>query len=301
MTRATATVDKVVSSRQLEASLERIRAAVPVPRHGIHGPGSISWEIDRENVLFLGGGRAALMQIAHPFVAAALEAHSKTFDDAVGRFQRTFENVWAMTFGDLDQAFQAARRVHRIHASIHGQLPERAGNFRRGHPYQANQAGALLWVYATLVDTSIMVFELMVRPVPRAEKERFLTESKGFARLFGVPEELLPSTWEEFQTYMRNMLDSGTIVASGAGQRIARTLLHPPNLWLRPVAKWYRGVTGYLLPEPLREPFGLDPGRFGAAVARASLAILRPCYRIQPAMVRFVPAYRQALERVNQP
>lgn len=293
-------VDQLVSRDQLETSLARVRASVSDSRHGIYGPGSISWEIDRENVLFLGGGRAALLQIAHPFVAAALEDHSKTFDDAVGRFQRTFENVWAMTFGDLDQALEAARRVHRIHASIQGRLACGVGPFQRGDPYHANQAGALLWVYATLVDTSVMLFERVVRSLSPAEKERFLTESKSFARLFGIPEGLLPSSWEEFRTYMEGMLASGTIVAEGAAARIAHTLLHPPNLWLRPVAQWYRLITGFLLPEPLRTGFGLGLGRVGAGVARSTLATLRLCHGIQPSVIRFVPAYRTAIGRLKE-
>ena len=30
------------------------------------GPGSISWRVNREAALLLGGGRALLMQVAHP-------------------------------------------------------------------------------------------------------------------------------------------------------------------------------------------------------------------------------------------
>ncbi len=292
--------DALVTPDQLEKSLQRLRTRVLDPRLGIHGPGTISWTIDRENVLFLGGGRAALLQIAHPFVAAALEDHSKTFDDAAGRFRRTFENVWAMTFGDLDQAFQAARRVHRVHASIHGKLSENVGLFRRGDSYNANQAGALLWVYATLVDTSILVFEQVVRDVSLEEKDRFLVESKGFARLFGIPEELLPANWGDFRAYMDGMLASGAIVAEGAAVRIAKVLLHPPSLWLAPVAKWYRVVTAWLLPEPLREPFGLGLRRTDACLARASIALLRNCHRFQPSVIRFVPAYRSAIRRLRQ-
>src|SRR5260370_17147864 len=35
-------------------------------RSGIFGPSSIGWKVNRESALFLGAGRAALLQLAHP-------------------------------------------------------------------------------------------------------------------------------------------------------------------------------------------------------------------------------------------
>jgi len=43
---------------------------------GIFGAESVSWRINCESALFLGAGRAALLQLAHPWVAAALDQHS---------------------------------------------------------------------------------------------------------------------------------------------------------------------------------------------------------------------------------
>src|SRR5512134_1060202 len=101
----------IVTREDLEASLLRLRETVADPRAGILGPQSIGWRIGADLALFLGGGRAALLQLAHPHVAHAVDQHSRTRADVVGRFQRTFRNVFAMVFGDLDDAFAAARRV----------------------------------------------------------------------------------------------------------------------------------------------------------------------------------------------
>jgi uncharacterized protein (DUF2236 family) len=43
---------------------------------GLFGPGSVAWRINAESVLLLGGGRALLMQAAHPLVAAGVADHS---------------------------------------------------------------------------------------------------------------------------------------------------------------------------------------------------------------------------------
>src|SRR5829696_9079178 len=98
----------IVSREDLETSLARLRETVADPRAGILGPTSIGWQIGADLALFLGGGRAALLQLAHPMVAHAVDDHSRTRADVVGRFQRTFRNVFAMVFGELGDALAAA-------------------------------------------------------------------------------------------------------------------------------------------------------------------------------------------------
>src|SRR5258706_10449611 len=88
-----------VTRADLESHIEHLRAEVKDPKAGIYGPGSISWTIGKEAILFLGGGRAALLQLAHPAVAHAVDQHSATRNDPLGPFQRTFDNVFAMVSG----------------------------------------------------------------------------------------------------------------------------------------------------------------------------------------------------------
>lgn len=130
----------VVSDEDLERGIEKVRAAVSDPRAGIYGPGSISWKMGRETAVALGGGRAALLQLAHPWVAAAVMEHSDTRSDPVGRLQRTFAGVFQMTYGDLDHAIRMARRLHQIHTHITGTLRAPGGRWRDGEPYRANDA-----------------------------------------------------------------------------------------------------------------------------------------------------------------
>src|SRR5262249_15549834 len=117
---------QLVSAEGLERELQRVRASAAGAAEGVFGPRSLPWRIDRESAIFLGAGRALLLQLAHPWVAAAIEQHSDAFADPVGRFHRTFEAVFAMVFGTLDQSMRAARRLHRRHVTITGQLPRTA-------------------------------------------------------------------------------------------------------------------------------------------------------------------------------
>src|SRR5437899_10937020 len=76
---------------------------------GLFGPGSAAWSINARAWLVLGGGRALLLQIAHPLVAAAVADHSGFDRDPWERLWGTLDAVLNVTFGDTNQAHDAAR------------------------------------------------------------------------------------------------------------------------------------------------------------------------------------------------
>src|SRR5277367_5713965 len=102
------------------------------PRAGIFGPASVSWKVNRESALFLGAGRAALLQLAHPWVAAALDQHSNLRNDPIARFHNTFRVVFTMIFGSRDQALAASRHLYKLHSRVEGELPEAVPAYPRG-------------------------------------------------------------------------------------------------------------------------------------------------------------------------
>src|SRR5579875_1528741 len=96
--------EHLVTQAELESLIAAVSARTSDPCAGIFGPGSMSWKVNREAAVFLGAGRAALLQLAHPWVAAALEQHSTLLTDPVTRFHNTFRIVYTMVFGSLGQA-----------------------------------------------------------------------------------------------------------------------------------------------------------------------------------------------------
>ena len=268
------------------------------PQAGLFGPGSMVWHVNREAVVFLGGGRAALLQLAHPFVAAAIAEHSTTKTDALGRFIRTFENVFAMTFGDFEAALVAARRVHTVHTRITGVLREAVGPYAAGTRYAANTPEALLWVHATLVDTSVQVYELMLRPLTDDEKAGYYAETKRSACLFGIPDDLLPPDWPAFRTYCDRMFASPEITVSPEAADIAGFVLRPPGAPLGPLWDWYRDVTAELLPPRLRAEFGLEPSPGRRRIVTGSLRAMRAGWWLLPRRLRDLPAYVEAQRRL---
>jgi uncharacterized protein (DUF2236 family) len=95
---------EIITAEGLERELNLVRASAIDSRSGIFGPQSAIWRIDREAAIFLGAGRALLLQLAHPWVATSIEQYSHTIADPIGRFHRTFGIVFNMVFGSLEDS-----------------------------------------------------------------------------------------------------------------------------------------------------------------------------------------------------
>ncbi len=298
-TASTAQEAKLVESEDLERHLAILESEVEDPRAGLFGPDSMMWQINREAVLFLGGGRAALLQLAHPFIAEAIHQHSDTRSDPLGRFRRTFASVFAMVFGDLSTACEAARRVHGVHRRIVGRFEEDVGQYEAGSRYRANEQHSLLWVHATLWETSISVFERVVRPLSGEEKEQYYRETRLFARLFGIDTSLLPTDWNRFEAYNQDMWSSSRLSVGGHAKEIGSFLFHPYRRSAAPMMRWLRIMTAGLLPESLRSDFGLRFSARDRRVHKISLGVVRRTRRAWPARVRFLPPYISALRRLS--
>ena len=271
------------------------------PRAGIYGPDSMTWRLARHTSLFWGSWRAVLLQLAHPWVANAVCQHSRFQEDPLGRSHHTFQTVFRMTFGDLETALCAARALHRMHAGIQGQLRCPAGRFAAGAHYQANEAHALFWVHATLVETTVMLYALTVGPLSTEEKAAYYQESKRTVCLFGIPDDLVPPDWNSFLDYNRNMWASDTLCVGDAARTTADGLFRirkMPSTWL--VTRPARCVTGVLLPPRFRKAYGLlAPSPAQRQQHARYMRWTRKTFARLPDHLRFAPPYLEALQRLE--
>jgi uncharacterized protein (DUF2236 family) len=288
----------VVSGNDLELALDQVRADAAGPVAGVFGPATVTWRIDREAVVFLGAGRALLLQLAHPWVAAAIAEHSKTLADPIGRFHRTFDIVFAMVFGSLDRALLSSRQLHRRHSMIVGEMPETVGPFAAGSRYCANDIPSLRWVHATLIETALMAHDQVLPPLPEEERERYWTESRAFGALFGLTADDLPADWRGFAAYTNAMAQSDTLTVSPAAREIAAQIFGGARPWLRP-PRWYRALTAGMLPERLRAGFGFELDERDAKSADNALAWIKRVYPRLPDRLRYVGPYQEAQARLN--
>ena len=283
---------RVVTREEHELALAELRRETVDPRAGILGPRSTAWRIGGDLSVFVGGGRAALLQLAHPMVAYAIEQHSKTRDDVVGRFQRTFRHVFAMVFGELDEALGAARRVHAIHTRITGTIPIDLGAWRAGTPYHANDAAALRWVHATLIDSTLVVCDRLGKRLARADRDAYVQEMNRFAALFGIPRDLWPADHAAHARYMDRMLASDELAVAPCAKAMAGFLFGNRTT---PLGRVTEALSAALLPPRFVDAFGLHAS---PRLARVGLAALGGAVRIVPRAVVAIPARSEAARRI---
>jgi uncharacterized protein (DUF2236 family) len=286
-----------VNHADLERELALVSIAAAESSTGAFGPRSMVWRINKEAAIFLGAGRALLLQLAHPWIATAITQHSRTLADPIGRFHRTFNAMFTMAFGTTEQALAAARRLHQRHRRVSGTLAEAAGPFAAGSRYEANEITALSWVHATLIDTAIVAYQLVCPPLSAAERDRYWTEARLFAAFFGIPQDALPQTWAAFAASNDRTWRSDVLTVGDEGRKIAGAVLSGAGTWL-PIPSWYRALTARLLPGRLREHYGLRYGEIEHRKTERALAVLRRLYPCVPARLRHVGPYQEACARL---
>jgi uncharacterized protein (DUF2236 family) len=286
-----------VSREDSEALIASIERASPDPRAGIFGPDSISWKINRESALFLGAGRAALLQLAHPWVATALEQHSSLMSNPIERFHNTFRIVFTMIFGSLGQATRAARHLYSLHTRIQGELTEGVAAYRPGSHYEANEIGSLRWVYASLVESAVIAYNCAMPPLSPEELAAYYAESRTLAALFGLPLSALPADWKSFLTYCREMEQSGGLGVTSNARAMAERLMAGAGTWLRP-PYWYRALTLSLLPAQILGDFGFAFGHAERVSAERAVRRIPVWYQRLPGAVRFTGPWHEAQARL---
>jgi uncharacterized protein (DUF2236 family) len=245
---------------------------------GLYSDDSITRKVSRENVLLLGGGRALLMQLAHPKVAAGVDEHSDFRGHPVRRLRRTVRMTMAIVFGDLETAHAAARAVNKVHGRV------------RGDDYQALDPDLLLWVHATLIDSALLTYETFVQPLSSTDREDFYQESKVLGGLLRIPGETFPPRLRDFDAYVDRMVRDGTVQVSDRARALGRLVVRP-RLRLLPGAAMipFEVVTAGLLPRALREQYGLPWGSAQKRAFRVAVATVPRLVAFTPPLLRVWP------------
>jgi len=249
-----------------------------ISKPGIYPDDSIIRRVNRENVLMLGGGRALLMQLAHPKVAAGVDEHSDFRVRPMYRLRRTIRLTMAIVFGDRETALAAARTVNQVHDHV------------RGGDYSALDPDLLLWVHATLVDTALVTYETFVRPLSHEEREDFYQQMKLLGEMLRVPRDRFPESFKDFTRYVETMLTDGVLRAGRQGIELSKLVLRPHLLRLpgKVFIPWEVITTG-LLPPQLRAQYGLAWGRRQERLYRLFVIALPRLVAVTPPVLRVWP------------
>jgi len=267
---------------------------------GPFGPESITWRVNREGVLLLGGGAALILQVAHPLVGAGVAEHSNYREDPWGRLYRTLDLTTAIVFGSTAQAREASERIRNVHKRVHGVTKEDGGKYPAGTSYSANDPKLGMWVHATLVDTAMQVYTAYVGSLSHAEKLRYYEEQKRLGVMFGVPIEEQPESLAGFYEYFERMVEEELAVTSALVDVVDATMRPPLPFVARPLVEGLNMATVSLLPPRLRDELGLELGQNRRRLVHASRAVIRHALPILPRLFREFPPARSADRRVAQ-
>jgi uncharacterized protein (DUF2236 family) len=255
--------------------------------------------IGAEPAMWLGAQRALLLQLAHPEVAAAVDAHSHFRQQPHRRLWATADAMVLLVWGAESERYAARGRISTIHDRIHGTLPEETPPWHQGDAYDAHDFEAQRWVWATLVDTSELIHRRYIGPLGSQQGALF-DDWRGFAMAFGIPSDLLPVDHTEFDRYWADMVR--TVAVSDTARRVAQAVFTPP-MRLAPTAlkDLGAGLALELLPHQVRLQY--DERVLPATLARTARfdAWLARNYRMLPEARRSVPSAYLAGRRLLAP
>src|SRR5918993_4146744 len=287
-------------------SLQRHRAAVRArliqSDHRRAGPESITWKVNREMIVVAGWGRAILLQLAHPAVAAGVHGHSSfrgSLRASFRRLQSTVGAMLALTFGDNEAMITAAAGINTIHDRVRGRIPpspevRETSCPRAAQTYSAHDPELQRWVHATMLDSIPLAYEMFIGPLAPAERDRYCRESAIMEPLLGMPGGWLPRDATQLDAYMKQMLSDGRLVVTDTSRALARAVLYPPRWYLVwPAFRVMQLLTIGTLPPSIREAYGFQwRARDQRALARWT-ALLRTAIRLLPPLVREWPIARR--------
>jgi uncharacterized protein (DUF2236 family) len=253
---------------------------------GYFGPGSVSWQVDREVTVLFGGARALLLQAAHPLVVAGVNQTGMYDRNPWKRLQRTLVLTYAITFGTREQAHTAADRINGVHARIHGIDPI------TGQRYDALDPHLLRYVHATLIDSALLFEQLTIGRLDDAGRQRFHEEQMLAAELVGIPKETIPPTVPALRAWLADVIDRGELQVTYGAERVAGLFLDPPaDAEWRPILPQVARLAFGTLPPVLREMYGVRWSAAKEAALRATFAAIRLGHGLIPMRFRFIEPY----------
>lgn len=219
--------DKVVSKQRLYGSESRWRRfGEPTPAgqslkedgtpdYGVFGPGTVAWKIllHPATIVFQFSFQQKLQLLYKPIAAGirdvdpvSRKARSGTLTlfDGFERGQRNSGIHAPMWLGDTATAQRVARHLRNVHTKVEGGVidvgaPELGG-------YSANSPREAMWAALTEMHSMLWLYETFAfrdgrapHPLSAQERDQFVAEVAAYCRLFGSPEEEIPTSMAELE------------------------------------------------------------------------------------------------------
>ncbi|MFD9790011.1 oxygenase MpaB family protein [Streptomyces sp. NPDC059070] len=202
---------------------------------GYFGPGSVTWQMHGDPMMWIAGVRALYLQALHPRAVRGVVQNSDFRKDTWGRLLRTARFVGTLSYGTKADAERAGARIRRIHGFLKADDPVTGERFRIDDPE------LLLWVHCAEVDSYLHVTRRSGFRLSDAQADRYVDEQRESARLIGLDPALVPASTAQLAAYFRDVRPR---LAAGADARdvddfLRRPPVHPLLVPLRALV-WRR-------------------------------------------------------------
>ncbi|MEX2108034.1 MAG: oxygenase MpaB family protein [Solirubrobacterales bacterium] len=240
------------------------------------------------SVGLLYGQRALLIGALEPLTYTGTMLSTRSGDRPFERLARTAKIQETVFLGTREEADEVLAKVHRLHKTINGTLPEAAGAHPAGTAYSAFDPELMLWTLAVIADSGREMYETLVRPLSDAEREDLWQDYVRFGELFSLPRSEVPGSYREFKAWFDGKLSAPDLQTTEHGLEMA-----PLVAFRQPVPAPARGnlaiqnhIIKGTLPPRVREIFGIRWTRSHEAGFRALAATSRRTRRFFPRPMR---------------
>lgn len=269
----------LITRQTIEIGIQQASQQCPHPDAGLFGPGSVSWQLLRENITVLAQGRVILLCLAHSRLSQLLPDRHTT----VQRIQHSQRYLMKVLFGNQEQALMTLADP--------GQ--------RRRTLFDVRESEALLFAVSAWMDSCLAIYQTVIGPLTSALEERLFEETRLLALALGVPESQLPAHWHAHRSWWQHQLGTLTAVSRlrrELGHELIREQGYPDRI---PFGS-YASIASFTVPNRLIEAFDLAPAdlahhrRYQRQVRR-----LMEITRHLPDTLRYQPVYHEACQRLK--
>ena len=265
-----------------------------VADHGLYGPGSMTWRIMGEPVMWVAGLRALYLQALHPRVMRGTWQNT-SFNkpgEAWGRFVRTTEFVSVRTYGTTAQVDRAGRRVRKIHAMLTGTDPD-------GRMFRLDEPDLLMWVHCGEIAAYVDIARRSGMALSAGDLDSFVDEQRRSAAVVGLDPATVPASVAELDAYYESVRH-GLYACAEAKQALLKSYhpdvpaqLLPLRLMLPPI----NTLAFATLPRWARRMYGAPAVPLTDLGATVALRMAHQSVTRIPRELIYLPAARAAHRR----
>jgi uncharacterized protein (DUF2236 family) len=284
-----------VSDQQGDVSGSESQA--PARDRGLFGPGSVTWRIMGEPIMWVAGFRALYMQALHPRVMRGTWQNTSFArpGEAWGRFVRTTEFVAVRTYGTTAQVARAGRRVRKIHSSLTGTDVD-------GRRFRLDEPELLLWVHCGEISSYVDIARRSGVRVSARQLDEFVDEQRRSAAVIGLDPGPVPASVAELDAYYERMRPR--VYACAEARKALWRSYNPdlprPLVGLKLVVPPVNTLAFASLPRWARRMYGAPGSPLTDVAATAALRVAHQSATRIPRQLLYLPAARAAHRRERE-